>query len=68
MEERHTNAQNYMGLNKKNNFNIDFLPSEALIGIKIKNCEVSNDKENFKSCTGIHLGIFFITFRYERVV
>tara|TARA_B100001758_G_scaffold91169_1_gene77798 strand:- start:4459 stop:4665 length:207 start_codon:yes stop_codon:yes gene_type:complete len=68
MEERHTNAQNHKGLNKKNNFSIDFLPSEPLIGVKIRNCEIRNDEETFKNCIGIHVGIFFTTFKYERVV
>ena len=68
MEEKQPKVKTSISLNNKHRLFLDFLPQEPMLGIKIRNCEVRDDDEEFQNCVGIHIGIFFITLGYHHLV
>lgn len=48
----------------KNKFNIEFLPTETLLGIRMINCEVLCEDDVYRSVIGIEIGFIFFNIAY----
>ena len=48
----------------KNRVNVEFLPTEPILGIKLINCEVLCEDERYRQVTGIEIGFIFFTISY----
>ena len=48
----------------RHRFFVELFPSEALFGIKIRNCELLCDDDIMRPLIGIQFGLIFITFEY----
>jgi hypothetical protein len=51
----------------KNKISIEFLPSETLFGLKLINCEILCEDEEYRSVYGIELGFIFFTISYANM-
>mgnify|MGYP003133391738 CR=1 FL=1 len=48
-------------------FNVEFLPNETLFGIKVINCKVLCDDDQYHPVIGIELGFIFFTLSYVKL-
>jgi hypothetical protein len=48
----------------KNKINLELLPKETLIGLKIINCEILCEDDKYRSVYGLEVGLIFFTFSY----
>ena len=51
----------------KNRVNVEFLPTEQILGIKLINCEVLCEDERYRQVTGIEIGFIFFTISYANM-
>ena len=51
----------------KNRFNVEFLPTETMLGIKLINCSVLCEDDKYRQVIGIEIGLIFFTFSYANM-
>jgi|TARA_B100000497_G_C7493936_1_gene302096 hypothetical protein len=51
----------------KNRFNIEFLPTETLLGFKTVNCEVLCDDDKYRWVNGLEIGLIFLTLSFVNI-
>lgn len=51
----------------KNRFNIEFLPTEPLLGVKLINCQVLCEDDVYRLVSGIEIGFTFFTISYANM-
>jgi hypothetical protein len=52
----------------KNKLALELLPTETLLGLKIINCEVLCDDDEYRKVYGIEIGFIFFTFSYLNMI
>ena len=52
----------------KHKFNVEFLPTETLFGVRIINCEVLCEDEVYRSMGGIEIGFIFFTVSFVKLL
>jgi|TARA_R110000787_G_scaffold38196_2_gene96454 hypothetical protein len=48
----------------KNKINLELLPKETLLGLKMINCEILCEDDKYRPVYGIEIGLIFFTFSY----
>ena len=51
----------------KNRFNIEFLPTETLLGFKTVNCEVLYDDDKYRWVNGLEIDLIFLTLSFVNI-
>jgi len=51
----------------KNRFNIEFFPTETLLGLKTVNCEVLCDDDKYRWISGLEIGLIFLTISFVNI-
>ena len=51
----------------KHKFSLEFLPTETLLGIKILNCEVLCEDNEYRPVGGIEIGFIFFTVSFVKL-
>jgi|TARA_R110000787_G_scaffold104610_1_gene211827 hypothetical protein len=51
----------------KNKFNIEFLPTETLLGIRMINCEILCEDDIYRPVIGIEMGFIFFNIAYIKM-
>ena len=51
----------------KHKFSVEFLPTETLLGIKILNCEVLCEDNEYRPVGGIEIGFIFFTVSFVKL-
>ena len=51
----------------KHKFSLEFLPTETLLGIKILNCEVLCEENEYRPVGGIEIGFIFFTISFVKL-
>jgi hypothetical protein len=51
----------------KNKFNIEFLPTETLLGIRMINCEILCEDDLYRPVIGIEIGFIFFNIAYIKM-
>ena len=51
----------------KNRFNVEFLPTETLLGVKLINCQVLCEDDIYRLVSGIEIGFIFFTLSYANM-
>ena len=51
----------------KNKISIEFLPTETLFGLKLINCEILCEDDEYRSVYGIEVGFIFFTISYANM-
>lgn len=51
----------------KHKFSLEFLPTETLLGIKILNCEVLCEDNEYRPVGGIEIGFIFFTISFVKL-
>ncbi len=51
----------------KHRFNIEFLPTETLLGFKLINCDILCDDDKYHPVIGLEIGFIFFTFSYTNM-
>ena len=51
----------------KNKFNIEFLPTETLLGIRMINCEIFCEDDIYRPVIGIEMGFIFFNIAYIKM-
>mgnify|MGYP003655888852 CR=1 FL=1 len=51
----------------KNKFNIEFLPTETLLGIRMINCEILCEDDIYRPVIGIEIGFIFFNIAYIKM-
>ena len=52
----------------KSRFNIEFLPTQTLMGVKIINCEVLCEDDEYRPMGGIEIGFIFFTVSFVKLL
>lgn len=52
----------------KNKFNIEFLPTETLFGVRIINCEILCEDKQYRALGGIEIGFIFFTISFVKLL
>ena len=48
----------------KHKFNVEILPTETLLGVRIINCELLCEDDEYRPVIGFELGLIFLTISY----
>jgi hypothetical protein len=51
----------------KNRFNLELLPTETLLGVKLINCQVLCEDDVYRLVSGIEIGFVFFTISYANM-
>jgi len=51
----------------KNRFNVEILPTEPILGIKLINCQVLCEDDVYRLVSGIEIGFVFFTISYANM-
>jgi hypothetical protein len=51
----------------KNRFNVEILPTEPILGLKLINCEVLCEDDVYRQVIGIEIGFIFFTISYANM-
>lgn len=51
----------------KNRFNLELLPTETLLGVKLINCQVLCEDDIYRLVFGIEIGCIFFTISYANM-
>jgi len=51
----------------KNRFNLELLPTETLLGVKLINCQVLCEDDIYRLVFGIEIGFIFFTISYANM-
>lgn len=51
----------------RNRFNVEFLPTEPILGLKLINCEVLCEDDRYRLVTGLEIGFIFFTVSYANM-
>lgn len=51
----------------KNRFNVEVLPTEPILGLKLINCQVLCEDDIYRLVSGIEIGFIFFTISYANM-
>ena len=51
----------------KHKFNVEILPTETLLGVRIINCELLCEDDEYRPVIGFELGLIFLTISFIKL-
>jgi|TARA_R110001592_G_scaffold10946_4_gene55370 hypothetical protein len=52
----------------KRKLSLEFLPTETLLGVRVINCDVLCEDNEYRSIVGLEIGFIFFTIAYVKLI